>query len=87
MEWMTHTAKSGYKIATETGLSRPPFLKEYVDNILTSINHRPGYTGDPVEEFHQCLNAIHPRVQFTVGKEEDGAIPFLDCYLQRLPNG
>ena len=42
---------------------------------------------DPAAAFNDCLNEVHPRVQFTREEEEDKSIAFLDVYLTRQDNG
>jgi hypothetical protein len=37
----------------------------------------------PVSEFHQHLNSITPCTQFTIEKDKDGCIPFLDELVKR----
>ena len=38
---------------------------------------------NPASDFQDCLNSIHPRVQFTVEEEENEQISFLDILIQR----
>jgi hypothetical protein len=85
--WMSHTLKKAKCIALERGFTIPDFIKKYIDDIIAILRKRPNCEGDPIENFRHCLNAVHPRVQFTFEKEKDGVIPFLDCNLKRLPNG
>jgi hypothetical protein len=65
----------------------PSFLKKYINNILGIFILQSDYTGDAIKDFRSCLNSVHPHIQFTVEKEKDNQIPFLDCLLHRLPNG
>ena len=37
--------------------------------------------------FLQCLNDVHPRLNFTFKLEENGQLPFLDALLVRQQNG
>ena len=50
---------------------------------LRSASRRP----DPVTAFNECLNEVHPRVQFTREEEEENKIPFLDVLVTRRENG
>jgi hypothetical protein len=84
---MRHTLDKAIEIGRRRGVIIPLYVKKYIDDILAIIKTRPGYNGDPIEDFHQCLNAVHPRVQFTVEKEKDSTIPFLDCLLKRHISG
>ena len=40
-----------------------------------------------IPTFHQHLNSINEHVQFTLEKEEDGCLPFLDILLKHEPDG
>lgn len=57
---------------------RLPFLRKYVDDIITSI---------PISSSHivlQKFNSIHPKIQFTIEEENsDFAVPFLDTLVIR----
>ena len=85
--WMTYTLNKAFEIAHQKGYQTPPFIKKYVDDILAKFRLRPLEGEKAIENFLNCLNAVHPRVQFTVEHEEDDQIPFLDCLIRRLPNG
>ena len=63
---------------------------------LSSVVKAPRRTGlrsgdaeerNPTEEFNECLNAVHDRVQFTREEEEDCSIAFLDVFVTRQENG
>ena len=42
---------------------------------------------DLVDSFHSHLNSIDTNIQFTVEKESDGQLPFLDILLARDESG
>jgi hypothetical protein len=85
--WMMHTLDKAVEIGCSRGIIIPTFIKKYVDDILALITKRRNYIGDPIEEFLQCLNAVHPRIQFTFEKEVQRTIPFLDCLIKRHLTG
>ena len=84
-------------IATEKGLAIPRHLSIYMDDCWCTLEYqpaprRPGLRSDnqrvdPAAAFNDCLNEVHPRVQFTREEEEDKSIAFLDVYLTRQDNG
>ena len=61
--------------------SPPRFWKRYVDDTCTALHP------DLIEPFHSHLNSIEPCVQFTVEKESDGRLAFLDIQLVRGVDG
>ena len=84
-------------IATEKGLAIPRHLAIYMDDCWCTLEYqpaprRPGLRSDsqrvdPAAAFNECLNEVHPRVQFTREEEENNSIAFLDVYLTRQDNG
>ena len=52
----------------------PCFWKRYVDNVHCSTHRVP-------DILHEHLNSINEHIQFTVEKEENGSLPFLDSLL------
>ena len=42
---------------------------------------------DPLAEFNDCLNAVHPRVQLTREEEVNNSIAFLDVWVTRKDDG
>lgn len=50
---------------------------KYVDDILSLMNRRK------IGEFLRALNAFHPRIQFTIGNEREGKLPYLDLLVIR----
>ena len=59
----------------------PKFWKRYVDDTCTAL------PADLVSRFHQHLNSINEHLQFTLEKEEDVCLPFLDILLKHEPDG
>ena len=59
----------------------PRFWKCYVDDTCTAI------PTEPVPTFHHHLNSISPHIQFTVEKESDQSLPFLDELLTHQADG
>ena len=91
---MIYTIERAIQIAQSRNTAIPRHLTVYMDDCWGLISYpRPGLrsnttnSADPAEAFIQCLNEVHPRVQFTQEDEKDGTIPFLDVHLQRETNG
>ncbi len=42
---------------------------------------------DKLSNFHIALNNALPGIQFTLDKEKDSNLPFLDILIHRLPTG
>ena len=59
----------------------PHFWWRYVDDKCTVLPR------DLVESFHEHLNSIDPNIQFTVERESEGQLPFLDVLLTREDDG
>lgn len=57
-----------------------PFIKKFMDDILTAVPK------NSVEESLQIINQIHDKIQFTLEKETNGSIPFLDVLVIREGN-
>ena len=90
--WMIHTMESAVELASNRGISIPRLITIYMDDVWCLIQYgRPGLrnsaTIDPAVAFNDCLNAVHPNVQFTREMEENNSIAFLDVYLTREENG
>ena len=67
--------------ALSTFHTPPRFWRRYVDDTCTIL------PGDLVDSVHIHLNSIDNNIQFTVEKESDGQLPFLDILLTREENG
>ena len=92
--WMIDTMEKAIKEAKHRGTAVPCLLFIYMDDCWTLMPYcRPGLCSstaiqcDPAADFNDCLNSIHPRVQFTREEEEERSIAFLDVYVTRQENG
>ena len=59
----------------------PRFWRRYVDDTCTALPR------DLITSFHEHLNSIDRNIQFTVEKESDGQLPFLDVLVTREEDG
>ena len=86
------------KVARRRQYSIPRNIFVYMDDCwctMVRAPRRPGLRStseeqperNPVEDFNECLNAVHPRVQFTREEEEDNSIAFLDVFVTRHDDG
>ena len=57
------------------------FWRRYVDDTCTAL------PSTLVDSFHDHLNSINPCIQFTIERESDGQLPFLDIFLNREEDG
>ena len=57
------------------------FWKRFVDDVISPVSQ------DEIVVLLQHLNSIEPSIQFTVERETDGKLPFLDTYVQRTTDG
>ena len=93
--WMDNTMKTAVKTAKARHIPVPRLIFTYVDDCLTTIYDPPRRTGlrsndtpiDPTIAFNDCLNSVHPRVQFTREEEENRSIAFLDVLVTREEDG
>ena len=96
--WMDYTMDEALKIARQRQITLPRHIKVYMDDSWLVINDPPRREGlrsnshndqqqSPAAAFQDCLNAVHPRVQFTREEEEDNSIAFLDCHVTRHDDG
>ena len=67
--------------STLTYHSAPIFWKRYVDDICTALKE------DLIEEFNEHLNNIEPSIKFTVEKETNGRLAFLDTSIIHHDDG
>ncbi len=59
----------------------PKLWKRYVDDTFVILDT------DKLSDFHIALNNALPGIQFTLDKEKDSNLPFLDILIHRLPTG
>lgn len=59
----------------------PRFWRRYVDDTCVAL------PSQLVDSFHHHLDSIEPSIQFTVEKEVEGRLPFLDILLSRDSKG
>ena len=94
--WMDHTMKSAVKVAKSRRVTVPRIIFSYVDDCFATVLDPPRRTGlrtnnqtttDPAIDFNECLNSVHPRVQFTREEEENKSIAFLDVLVTRHDDG
>ena len=93
--WMTFTIDEAIKTARDRGCIVPQNIEVYVDDCWATICDPPRRQGlrsnlprrDPIAEFTDCLNSVHPRVQFTCEIEKDCSIAFLDVWVTRHEDG
>ena len=90
--WMIDTMEKAIQIARDQSLTIPRLIFIYMDDCWVLMNYgRPGLRStsadDPAAKFNECLNAVHPRVQFTREEEEEKSIAFLDVFCTRENNG
>ena len=96
--WMMHTMESAIGLARQRLLAIPRHIFIYMDEIWCVIKapHIPRRSGlrsnnqprnNPADDFRGCLNAVHPRVQFTMEEEEENSIAFLDAHVTRHEDG
>jgi hypothetical protein len=60
---------------------RPRFWWRYVDDVFAVVSHKD------VDRVLDHLNARHAKIKFTIEKECNGALPFLDVLVQRDQRG
>ena len=63
--------------ALTTAEHAPRVWKRFVDDVFLIIKRAH------LEQFHEHINALHPKIQFTIEYEKDGSIPFLDTLVTR----
>ena len=69
------------ELALGTAPSRPRLWKRYVDDTCCIMKR------DAVEALLHHLNEVRPTIKFTMEREKDGSLPFLDTNLTRREDG
>ena len=59
----------------------PPFWKRYVDDMITALPE------DQVDRFLNHLNTVEPSIKFTMEKESNGSLSFLDTLVSHHGDG
>ena len=67
--------------ALTTAPVSPSFWKRFVDDVIATVSQ------NEIVVLLQHLNSIKPSIQFTVERETDRKLPFLDTYVQRTTDG
>ena len=57
---------------------KPVFYRRYIDNIFVLFS-----SPDHAYKFREYLSSKHPKIKFSIQKEEDGCLPFLDVNIFR----
>ena len=57
---------------------KPVFYRRYIDDIFVLFS-----SPDHADKFREYLSSKHPNIQFSIEKEEDGCLPFLDVNIFR----
>nr|XP_060615776.1 uncharacterized protein LOC132765511 [Anolis sagrei ordinatus] len=70
------------KQALETATKKPTIWFRYVDDTFTIWSHGE----EELNRFLDHLNSIHPKIQFTMEKENEGRLPFPDVLVIRKPD-
>ena len=63
--------------ALATSPLKPVFWKRYVDVVITAVS------GNEAERLLSHLNLVEPSIQFTLKREKDRHLPFLDLNVSR----
>ena len=57
---------------------KPVFYRRYIDDIFVLFS-----SPDHADKFREYLSSKHPNIKFSIEKEEDGCLPFLDINIFR----
>ena len=60
---------------------KPFFWKRYVDDVISAVS------GNKAERLLSHLNSVEPSIQFTLKREKDRHLPFLDLDVSRGVQG
>ena len=61
--------------------TKPKIWDRYVDDVFAIMK------AEKVDALLAHLNARHPSIQFTIEREKDGKLPFMDVSVRRTPEG
>ena len=67
--------------ALATSPVKPFFWKRYVDDVISAVS------GNEAERLLSHLNSVEPSIQFTLEREKDRNLPFLDLNVSRGVQG
>ena len=67
--------------ALATSPVKPFFWKRYVDDVISAVS------GNEAERLLSHLNSVEPSIQFTLEREKDKRLPFLDFNVSRGVQG
>ena len=67
--------------ALATSPVKPFFFKRYVDDVISAV------AGNEAERLGSNLNSVEPSIQFTLKREKDRHLPFLDLNVYRGEQG
>ena len=67
--------------ALATSPVKPFFWKRYVDDVISAVS------GNEAERLLSHLNSVEPSIQFTLEREKDRHLPFLDLNVSREAQG
>ena len=70
------------EMALESTSQKPSMLLRYVDDIFVLWPHQ-----EDVQELLDHVNSIQPSIQFTMEKEQDNKLPFLNELVARTEQG
>ena len=59
--------------------SKPSYYRRYVDDIFCLLKSE-----NEANDFLQFINTVHPNLKFTVEKQKDGTLPFLDVLISNI---
>ena len=60
---------------------KPVFYRRYIDDIFVLFS-----SPDHAHKFREYLSSKHSNIKFSIEKEEDGCLPFLDINISRENN-
>jgi hypothetical protein len=82
MDWFERTYIFNAHNHMPYDIPKPCFWKRMRDDIFIIWDH----SERELDRLFWYLNGIEPKIQFTIEKEKEGSLPFLDIHIHRLPN-